>query len=66
MPQAAKGNYEALDMVSPEVDFVGLAKSFGVEAVRVEDPDELSDRLKVAFSDDKPRLIEVPVQPEAK
>ncbi len=66
LPQAAKGNYEALDMVSPEVDFVGLAKSFGVEAVRVEDPDELSDRLKVAFSDDKPRLIEVPVQPEAK
>jgi hypothetical protein len=31
-----------LNIVRPEVDFVGLSRSLGVEAHRVADPDELA------------------------
>jgi benzoylformate decarboxylase len=52
-----------LDLVSPAVDFVGLARAFGVEAERLAEPDELSDGVRAALSSGKPRLIEVPIAP---
>ena len=50
-----------LDLVGPEVDFVGLARSLGVEARRVADPDELSELLRQALAGDAPRLFDVPI-----
>lgn len=42
-------------------DFVKLAESFGVDAVRVDRPDRLSRALERALGLDAPALIEVPV-----
>ncbi|WP_244996012.1 thiamine pyrophosphate-dependent enzyme [Pseudooceanicola nitratireducens] len=47
------------DLENP--DFVALAKSFGVEATRVEDPEGLRDALREALASAAPRVIEVHV-----
>jgi acetolactate synthase-1/2/3 large subunit len=40
-------------------DFMGLAKSFGIESALVEEPDDLNAALKSAMAKDKPFLLEV-------
>lgn len=62
LPEMAKGNHLGMDLAGPEVDFVGLARSFGVEAHRVTEPDELSDRLRAALAGDGPVLFDVPIE----
>ena len=62
LPQATAGRFEGLDIVNPEIDFVGLAQSLGVQACRVTEPDELAHRLRVGFDGDQPLLIDVPLQ----
>lgn len=42
----------------PAVDFVGLAKSLGVDAHRVTEPEELAERVKAGFAAGKPMVIE--------
>ncbi|QCI68326.1 thiamine pyrophosphate-dependent enzyme [Phreatobacter stygius] len=49
----------ATDLANP--DFVALAESFGVEASRVQRPDELRRAVAAAAERRKPALIEVPV-----
>jgi benzoylformate decarboxylase len=61
LPQAAAGHYESLDIVQPEVDLVSLAKSLGIEACRMTEPDELSDRVAANFQAKRPLLIDVPI-----
>jgi benzoylformate decarboxylase len=61
LPQMAQRNYLAMDLVEPEVDFVCLARSLGVEAHRVHAPDELSERMLVALDGTEPVLLEVVV-----
>jgi len=61
LPRATEGRFEGMDLSGPEVDMVGLARSFGVEAHRVENPDELSDRLKESFGRETPILFDVPI-----
>ncbi|HEY2839616.1 MAG TPA: thiamine pyrophosphate-binding protein [Pirellulales bacterium] len=61
-PAARRGEFVGMDLAEPEIDFVGLARSLGVEATRITDPDELSARLKESFAGDRPRLFDVPVQ----
>ena len=63
LPRALDNRFESLDVNSPAVDYVGLAQSLGVAASRVEDPDELSDRVRESLAGDRPQLIEVPVKP---
>ncbi len=46
-------------LVNP--DFVRLAESFGVAGYRVDTPAALRSRLERCFADDRPALIEVPV-----
>lgn len=58
---AAQKQYESLDIVEPEVDLVALSKSLGVVACRIDEPDELSDRVKQSLAADKPLLIDVPI-----
>jgi thiamine pyrophosphate-dependent acetolactate synthase large subunit-like protein len=43
------------------VDFVGLARAFGVEAHRVTEPDELSERVRGSLAGNRPQLLEVPI-----
>jgi benzoylformate decarboxylase len=61
LPRMASGRFLAMDLVQPEIDFVGLAKSLGVEALRVTEPEELSERLRASFAGDKPMLFDVPL-----
>ncbi|HYV36237.1 MAG TPA: thiamine pyrophosphate-binding protein [Gemmataceae bacterium] len=61
LPQMAAGNYVGMDLTDPAIDFVALAKSLGVAAERVENPDALSERVRESFRADKPLLLEVPI-----
>jgi benzoylformate decarboxylase len=51
-----------LDLVQPEVDLVAMSRAWGVPAVRIDDPDALSDALQAAFTSATPLLIDVPIQ----
>ena len=61
LPHALQGKYEALDLIHPEIDMVGLARAMGVEAHRVSTLDELGDRLTQAWTRDAPLLLDVPI-----
>nr|WP_256441543.1 thiamine pyrophosphate-binding protein [Bradyrhizobium sediminis] len=54
-------HYVGMDFVEPKVDFTGLAKSLGMEAVRVTEPGAIAPALKSAFSRPGAKLIEVVV-----
>ena len=62
LPQVAQGNYLGVDLVDPEVDFVGLARSFGVEALRVTEPEELSEAVRDSLHRTEPILLDVPIE----
>jgi benzoylformate decarboxylase len=62
LPEALDGNFVGLDLVDPAVDFRGLAKSLGVEALRAESPDELSGAVQASVAGTRPLLIEAPVR----
>ncbi|MCX7624096.1 MAG: thiamine pyrophosphate-binding protein [Thermomicrobium sp.] len=53
------GRFIASELVNP--DFVLLARSFGIEGLRVETPERLRDVVADAVKDPRPVLIEVPV-----
>ena len=55
--------FVGMDFGRPEIDWPGLAQSFGVAGVRVEGADELARMLSEATSADRPLLVEVPVEP---
>src|SRR5216684_4196266 len=54
-------NYIGMDFVDPKVDFAGMAKSLGLESMRITDPGELKSALSSAFSRPGAKLIEVVV-----
>ena len=54
-------HYVGMDFADPPVDFVGVAKSLGLEAIRISDPAELKPQLKSAFARPGAKLIEVMV-----
>lgn len=47
------------DLSKPEIDFVQLANSLGVEAVRVEKPEEIGPAIDKMLADNKPFLIDL-------
>ncbi|MSQ27633.1 MAG: thiamine pyrophosphate-binding protein [Dehalococcoidia bacterium] len=55
------GRNIAVDLHNP--DFLKLADAFGVQGMRAGSPQELTASISQALSDNKPTLIEVPVQP---
>src|SRR5262249_45912788 len=59
LPNMAAKQYLAMDLVRPEIDFVGLSRSLGVDASRITEPEELSERVHEALTGDKPRLFDV-------
>jgi benzoylformate decarboxylase len=54
-------HYVGMDFIDPPVDFTGLAKSLGLEAMKITDPTQLKPALKSAFSRPGAKLIEVVV-----
>ena len=54
-------HYVGMDFVDPPVDFTGIARSLGLEAIRITDPSELKPAMKSAFSRPGAKLIEVVV-----
>ena len=54
-------HYVGMDFVDPPVDFTGLAKSLGLEAIRITDSGQLKSTLSSAFSWPGTKLIEVVV-----
>ncbi len=62
LPGATAGRFLANDLINPEIDFVQLAKSLGVDAVRLHNADELTQCVAESLKGDKPRLIDVPIQ----
>lgn len=61
-PAAAQGKFLGMDLVQPEIDFVALARSLGVEARRVDRLDDLREELGRALRAAGPVLLDVPVE----
>ena len=64
LPAARRQQFKGLDLVEPEVDFVALAQSLGVEAFRITEPDQLSEQLAQAINTEKPVLLDVDISRE--
>jgi benzoylformate decarboxylase len=61
LPHMAAKQYLGMDLVQPEIDFVALARSLGVEAWPVAEPDELSQRVEAALAGDRPVVFDVAI-----
>jgi benzoylformate decarboxylase len=64
LPGAVAGRFEGMDITGPEVDYVALSRSLGVEAQRITDPDDLARSVAASLRGDVPRLFEVPISRE--
>jgi benzoylformate decarboxylase len=53
--------YVGMDFADPAIDFVALARSVGVPAERISEPDALAPALRRAFATPGPKLIDVVV-----
>ncbi len=62
LSQMAESQFPGMDLVEPEIDFVGLARSFGVEAYRVSEPGELAERVREALDRTEPILLDVVIE----
>jgi benzoylformate decarboxylase len=58
---AKQGKFVGMDLVHPEIDFVGLAESLGVAAERVTKPQDVGPALKQALSRNGPSLLDIPI-----
>jgi benzoylformate decarboxylase len=54
-------HYVGMDFADPDVDFAGMAKSLGMEAIRITEPGDLKSKLTSAFRRPGAKLIEVVV-----
>ena len=55
-------HYVGMDFIDPPVDFTGVARALGLEAIRVTDPTDLKPALSSAFNRPGAKLIEVVVR----
>ena len=60
-PSARAGRFVGMDLGSPPVDYVALARSLGIEAYLVEKPAEVAEATRDAFIARKPILLELPI-----
>jgi benzoylformate decarboxylase len=49
----------SFDLAHPEVDFVGLARSFGADGIRVDKPDQVADAVGRLLTTTRPLLIDL-------
>jgi benzoylformate decarboxylase len=59
LDSAKRDVYPGMDLVDPEIDYVGLARSLGVRAERVEKPGTLGDVLRACIAHPGPALVDV-------
>lgn len=57
-----KRSFGGMDMRQPAIDFVALAQSLGVKAVRVSDPKDIDGAMREATAAGEPRLVDFQVQ----
>jgi thiamine pyrophosphate-dependent acetolactate synthase large subunit-like protein len=57
------GRYVAVDLVNP--DYVKLADAYGIQGIRAESPEALSEALAAAKSSEMPVIIDVPISLES-
>jgi benzoylformate decarboxylase len=62
LPQMVENRYLGMDLVEPQVDFVGLARSLGVEAHCVTEPDDLGEKLGDSLNRTEPTLLDVSIE----
>jgi benzoylformate decarboxylase len=62
LPAAVRSEFEGCDLNAPEIDLVGIARSLGVEAHRITEPEELAERVRQSLRGDSPQLFDVPIQ----
>ena len=55
------GSYRHLDLTDPDIDYVSVARGFGVEGRRVTAPEDVGPAVEEAFASGAPRLIELVV-----
>jgi benzoylformate decarboxylase len=60
---AKEGKFVGMDLDSPPIDYVALARSMGVEAHLVEKPGEVTDATRAALAGDRPVVLELPISP---
>lgn len=58
LPSLYQPECPGMTLGEPAVDFVGLAKSLGVDAVHVTEPDELESQVRNGLASDRPLLID--------
>jgi benzoylformate decarboxylase len=58
---ARAGQFIGLELDHPRVDFVGLARSMGVEATLVEKAHEVGDAVRAALGSGRPHLLHLPI-----
>ena len=61
LPAAKRGVFPGMDLVDPEIDYLALARSMGVLAVRVDKPRALRDVLARALAHAGPALVDVAI-----
>jgi benzoylformate decarboxylase len=61
LESAKRGIYPGMDLVDPEIDYVGLAAALGVRARRVAEPAELREALAGAVAHPGPSLVDVAI-----
>ena len=62
-PSARAGRFVAMDLDSPPVDYVGLARSLGIDALLVEKPADVTEATRAALESRRPTLLELPISP---
>lgn len=62
LDSAKRDIYPGMDLVDPEIDYLGLARSLGVRAERVEAPDVLGDVLRACIAHPGPALVDVAIE----
>lgn len=60
---ATQGAFIGMDLDSPPIDYVGLARAMGVEAHLVEKGPDVTEAVAAAFAAERPVLLEVPISP---
>ena len=53
--------FTGMDIREPDIDFVALGTSFGLQPTRVTDPQDIAPALRAAFASGAPNLIDVRV-----
>jgi benzoylformate decarboxylase len=66
LESAKRGVYPGMDLVNPEIDYLGLAHALGVRAERVDKPGDLKEVLSECLAHSGPALVDVAIERDVK